>query len=257
MMIQLYKKITLILITLLSLSCSNNADWLSYTHTNQKFIVSNLQDQKLFNVTAPIGKWRLYDRTKEKQGTKNFSLSYNGKNSGMINANIRIAYLESPISDVNEFIGQGNIRIKTTLETYKKETSIYELNKSMARLLSKDNPNNLQDFYKPKSLKHGIKNIAGLHCRYFSIVNHSGPKLDTPTAKFRGLGSARKQEEYLCPVIRDGTPWALMIDIVYLYSDQIHTQGLDIDFYETIKDFDRMLKPTIESLKLYGKLKQY
>jgi hypothetical protein len=224
------------------------------THTGQTFTISNEKGEKLFDVVAPNGTWETYDRSKAKVG-KLFQFRYKGSNSGMINAEIRIGYTESTVSKENKWTGKA--RTGVTLEAYKEMTTIKYLKKSMAHLLDKNNRNNLQDFYKPKNIEHGIKNIAGIHCRYFSITNHSGPTLDSPTAEFRGMGSGRKQEEYLCPVMRDGKPWSLSVDIVYSLSDVAIQEGLRIDFYKMIKDFDRMLKPTLESLKLYGDLKQY
>ena len=71
------------------------------------------------------------------------------------------------------------------------------------------------------------------------------------------LGSGRKEAHYFCPVMRDGKSWFLGVAIVYSLSDVAIQNGMNIDFYEMIKDFDRILKPTLENLKLYGELKQY
>ena len=81
--------------------------------------------------------------------------------------------------------------------------------------------------------------------------------------EFRGLGGARREDEYACSVMRDKNRWALIITIIHSYSDTIHTSPNHRDNKNipplpiVFEQFDKMIQPTLDSLKLYGNLKQY
>lgn len=201
--------------------------------------ISNEKSEKLFDVRSPIGRWRWWDRTKRK-GTKYFGYFYEGPNSGMINAEIRISFSESTRP--------------RTLEEQRNETRVSEQERRLKILTTK--PNFLSTF-RPRNLVTEIRQVSGLKCGYFSYDNHTGPKLDSVVKEFRGMGSFRREEWYRCPVMRDGRLWFLGIDIIYQYSDLIAKNNLDISLPETIDNFDRMIAPTLKSLRLYGELEQF
>lgn len=64
------------------------------TYTGETFTINNEKGEKLFDVVAPNGVWKTYDRSKAKVGQL-FQFRYKGPNSGMTDAEIKITYLDS------------------------------------------------------------------------------------------------------------------------------------------------------------------
>lgn len=145
-------------------SCSTTRDYPPHipTKTGQTFTISNAKGEMLFDVTAPIGYWTLNDWTKEK-ATKTFFFNYKGPSSGMINAEIRIMYVNAEINITGE-----------SLESFKQRTTTASLERTVSNLA---NNVNFQSFHKPKNLVTEVRTIAGINCAYHSFLNHSGPKI--------------------------------------------------------------------------------
>jgi len=238
-MLRINKLVGLLVVGLSLLTSSCGTDYKSvYADTGQQFVTTNEPGQKLFFVTAPVGKWEVLDYTKK--GTHDLEFDYMGPNQGMINSELRIKF----ITNLEE-------RAKKELTD---ALTLRGLKDYIAKNLSDTSPPNGY-FYRAENLIGEVRHIAGQRCAYFSYVKHVGPKLSSE--KFGGMGAGEMNEYYECPVLRDGDIWYFLVDINYSLSDVAIQDGMNINFDKMVANFRGMLKPSLDSLKLYGDIKQH
>jgi len=91
-MLRINKLVGLFVIVLSLLTSSCGTDYKSvYADTGQRFVTANGQGQKLFFVTAPVGKWEVFNYTKD---WSKFEFMYMGPNQGMINSELRLKFVK-------------------------------------------------------------------------------------------------------------------------------------------------------------------
>ena len=203
-------------------------------------MVVNTSGVHLFDIKAPLTSWEANDWFTYRDSGP-FYFDFRGLNQGILNSSLAV------------YSTGGNLQ-KDRYEEFRYRTSIKGIKEAVDETISDENFNS---FHNPKYLKTGIRQISGINCGYHEFVTHVGPELDTPTEEFRGMGHASKLMWYYCPFFKDGIPWKLSIRLEYQYSDLAVKEGMNINFFEEIENFDRMLAPTFESISIPGELKQY
>ncbi|RME58519.1 hypothetical protein D6779_06310 [Candidatus Parcubacteria bacterium] len=241
-----FSRLAVVAFSLLAASCGGNYKSV-YSYTGQQFVTTNEQGQKLFFVIAPVGKWEVWDYTNKEYSTRDLQFMYMGPNQGMINSELHLKFVKIAEINSEKDKKKWSSWLDSLTEKGLEEYIRVELMRSDPK-----SPNNR--FFGAENLIGEVRHIAGVRCDYFSYLKHIGPKLSSE--KFGGMGAGELFEYYECPVLRDGDIWEFRIDINYSLSDVAIQRGMNIQFDKMVQDFKRMLKPSLESLKLFGDVKQ-